>query len=892
MRNAMVAVTLAAAMVAGLGGPARAEPPPGPAPASWQVSGRTVTWTAPQRIPAGDAALEFWAGDRRLGRPTSPDQRTFTLTVEGGGRLTGLQVRAGGRRLDAPPRARSRTGTPPVAPPAALPAAAVDPGRPGPFATVSGEYALAGVPLPDYPAPVEMTALVIAPRSAAGPRPLALFLHGRHDTCHRGADPDGLGYEWPCPPGSQPIPSYRGYRQAQELLASQGYVTVSISANGVNGQDGLNEDGGAQARSSLVRRHLDRWADWAGRGRAGAPAVVRAAPPAAMSKVFLVGHSRGGEGVNRAAMDSLTPPPRAAEGYPGRVRWTIRGTLLIGPTVFGHNPVPDVPSATILPGCDGDVADLQGQQYVDATRGVSRGRALHSAVYMVGANHNFFNTEWTPGQSAAPSVDDWPAELADPVCGPGTPTRLTAAQQQTAGATYVAAAARLFVADDDRVLPLLDGGAVRAPSAGPARVLTHAIGGARTPVVIPGRSLAVRGARLCEQVDEDPARACLPRGEYVPPSPHFVAFGDVPDEPGRYAVAMTWPAPGGTVTLRPARAAVARGGDLAMRIMVPPNTSARFAVTATDARGRRAGLGEVRVDGLPGSDVMPAYWAREVRVPLKGLTSIARLELTPRGDAGRAWLIDAWTRRAGTPDPRPVALPRVDVGSLAVDEGDAGTRTHRVPVSVRGRGAGQVRIFVIDGTTLETRSWVATVRPGDRSVPVPIRVTGNTRYGEDRFSAIGAKAVRGLVVGDFIGQAVVTDDDPAPAVTVTPVAAAVAEGGTLRWRLTLSTPADVEIFLGGPVVAPDAEPELSSTDVDPRWFTEVTGQDPLPSRPLSETFAYPYATVTPGELTADLTVPTVADDVAEPAEHLRLDLTAGSGSVELAAVTVAGRVTG
>ena len=62
---------------------------------------------------------------------------------------------------------------------------------------------------------------------------------------------------------------------------------------------------------------------------------------------------------------------------------------------------------TILPGCDGDVSDLQGQMYVDGTRGVSRGTALHSAVYMVGANHNYFNSEWTPGQAEAPAFDDF-----------------------------------------------------------------------------------------------------------------------------------------------------------------------------------------------------------------------------------------------------------------------------------------------------------------------------------------------------------------------------------------------------------------------------------------------------------------------------------------------------
>jgi hypothetical protein len=115
-------------------------------------------------------------------------------------------------------------------------------------------------------------------------------------------------------------------------------VTVSISANGINAQDGA-EDGGAQARSSLVRLHLARWADWAGT-RAPHRPVVRKRTRADLSRVLLIGHSRGGEGVNRAAMDSLYPPPAAQDGYHGPVRWKIRGTVLIGPTIFGQNPVP------------------------------------------------------------------------------------------------------------------------------------------------------------------------------------------------------------------------------------------------------------------------------------------------------------------------------------------------------------------------------------------------------------------------------------------------------------------------------------------------------------------------------------------------------------------------
>jgi predicted dienelactone hydrolase len=56
---------------------------------------------------------------------------------------------------------------------------------------------------------------------------------------------------------SQPIPSYKGYDYVSEVLASHGYVVVSISANGVNAVDNSVRDLGALARAELIQKHLD-----------------------------------------------------------------------------------------------------------------------------------------------------------------------------------------------------------------------------------------------------------------------------------------------------------------------------------------------------------------------------------------------------------------------------------------------------------------------------------------------------------------------------------------------------------------------------------------------------------------------------------------------------------
>ncbi|MFF7224916.1 hypothetical protein ACIP4T_32825 [Streptomyces massasporeus] len=879
-RICVTAVAVLAAL-AGSPGPAQAEQlqesgllsatDDNPLPPGWRIGGkggeRELVWRAPKTVPMGDARVEFRTGDRLLGVPKpAKDGRTFRLALDETRpkQLRDLQVTAAGRRLDAAAEAPHESGSRGARMPAQAPANGVDPGKPGSYRTVTGKYDLDPVRLPGYDTPVEVTAEVVAPKGAAGKRPLALFLHGRHSTCYK------------------PIPSHLGYLRDQRLLASQGYVTVSISANGINAQDWEAEDAGAQARSSLVRRHLARWADWTAR-RSSAPAVVRQAPKADLSRVLLVGHSRGGEGVNRAAMDSLYPPPAAEDGYRGPVRWKVRGTVLIGPTIFGQNPVADVPSVTLLPGCDGDVSDLQGEDFVDGTRGTGRGTALHSAVYMVGANHNYFNSEWTPGEAVAPADDDFstdPEQPADPVCTPGAATRLTAAQQHKAGATYIAAAARLFVAGDDRVRPLLDGSGRRAPSADPARVLTHAVGARRSGGFLPDGGAKVTGARLCSAIDPDPAVACL-NPETPGSSPHFASWL-TERETGRSAVDLTWSAPGRAARVTPAEPLSLRGSQkLALRVFVPPNTTGtKLDVSVTDSSDRRVKLGSVRADGLPGSANTASYWAQELRVPLSAATRagldlrhVKSLELTPRSRTGRAWLMDAWGWAPGTPAAKAATLPRVDVGRTIVKEGDSGTRTYRIPVEISGRGSGQVRVYVLDPDSGRAGNRLVTVRPGSHAIDVPVEVKGDTTYGEDVEHDIAVKAVHNAVVGKHRGGITVENDDPEPVITLSPVADRVTEGRPLTWRLSVDAPVAVDLYEPVRVLPVTEGAELSTKDVDPRWLEEWSGDVPDPERPLSDAHLWLWLHIPPGSTGVDFDVPTVGDQVAEPAESMRLALT-------------------
>ena len=99
-----------------------------------------------------------------------------------------------------------------------------------------------------------------------------------------------------------------------------------------------------------------------------------------------MGHSRGGEGVTSAAtLNTSREKP-----------FDLKSILPLAPVDFGRMTVKGLPSMVILPYCDGDVSNQQGQHMNDDARYAFDDDVLRSNVWVMGADHNFFNTVWTP----------------------------------------------------------------------------------------------------------------------------------------------------------------------------------------------------------------------------------------------------------------------------------------------------------------------------------------------------------------------------------------------------------------------------------------------------------------------------------------------------------------
>ncbi len=334
-----------------------------------------------------------------------------------------------------------------------------DPGAAGPLAVTREEYDygnLAYTP-PGFPSAVELKASVHYPTGlAGGPYPLVVFMHGRHATCYRGST---ATLRWPCRSNETAIPSYQGYDYIAQNLASNGYIVVSVSANGINAYDNNVTDLGMLARAQLIQRHLQQWNTF--NAASTAPFGTKFVGKVNLTRVGTMGHSRGGEGVVRHYAYNLSL------GSP----YGVKAVFPLAPVNFNRTIANNVPVSVVLPYCDGDVSDNQGVHFYDDARyNVAADASPKHTIQVMGGNHNYFNTVWTPGMFPAGTADDWTAFTSggsgDAQCGTVAGNhRLTSAQQRGVGLAYIAATMRAYVGGETQFLPYLTGEAAPPPSA-------------------------------------------------------------------------------------------------------------------------------------------------------------------------------------------------------------------------------------------------------------------------------------------------------------------------------------------------------------------------------------------------------------------------------------------
>ncbi|MEA2176680.1 MAG: hypothetical protein QOD00_4272 [Blastocatellia bacterium] len=521
-----------------------------------------------------------------------------------------------------------------------------DPGAPGPYAVTREEYNYGNQVFKPvgFPINVELIASVHHPTDmTAGPFPLIIFLHGRHATCYRNTT---ATLRWPCLSSEQPIPSYKGYDYIAQTLASNGYIVVSISSNGINAYDNQTADYGAQARAELIQRHLDQWKTFNTTG--AAPFGTKFVGKVNLARVGTMGHSRGGEGVVKHFVYN------ASLGSP----YTVRAVFPLAPVDFNRPVINNVALGVILPYCDGDVNDNQGVHYYDdALYNVTGDTGAKHTIQVMGGNHNYYNTIWTPGGFAAGTADDWTAYTtggsADSQCGTGTGNkRLTAAQQKGTGLAYISALMRAYVGGESQFLPILTGAAAppasaqttdlhvsyHAPDAATTRrdvnrlldstnLTTDTLGGASTQAGMTPHD-------LCGGASPQPAQ-CLPTTQATSRQPHTVVSA-LSTKRGLSQLRTGWAnlnstyandLPAGSRDVSGFQAFQFRVSVNYNDLRNPSNTPQNFSVILTDGTGATA---SVRVSDYsnslfypPGTTVsVPKIFLNTVRLPLTAFTGI------------------------------------------------------------------------------------------------------------------------------------------------------------------------------------------------------------------------------------------------------------------------------
>ncbi|MCK8485810.1 alpha/beta hydrolase [Paenibacillus sp. MBLB2552] len=183
-----------------------------------------------------------------------------------------------------------------------------------------------------------------------------------------------------------------GYAYLGELLASRGFIAVSVDENFLNYSvwTGI-PDSDMKVRAWVLLKHLQQIGDFA--NEPGNPLYGKVD----FARIGLTGHSRGGQAVAMAA-DYKDWFGSDTELIQSLASYRIEAVAAIAPTdrkVDGKvTQLKDISYLTLQGARDGDVSDFDGdRQYMRTSYSLGEER-FKASLYIGDANHSQFNSSW------------------------------------------------------------------------------------------------------------------------------------------------------------------------------------------------------------------------------------------------------------------------------------------------------------------------------------------------------------------------------------------------------------------------------------------------------------------------------------------------------------------
>lgn len=209
----------------------------------------------------------------------------------------------------------------------------------------------------DKELPYEVSGSIAVPKGE-GKFPIVLITHGSHENLDESRK------------------FYTGFDYLVKSLAENGYIAVSIDMKmAYIWQYGDNDDN--EKTIAMTNKQIEKL-KLANKGN-NPGYSIDLTNKIDFDKVFLIGHSRGGESIFDVANDQIDKGQN------------IQGVLSIAPTLGFDREYGNYDISILVPEYDGDVSSLDGFKIYDEIKN-RKSKNLTSIMLLEKANHNYFNS--------------------------------------------------------------------------------------------------------------------------------------------------------------------------------------------------------------------------------------------------------------------------------------------------------------------------------------------------------------------------------------------------------------------------------------------------------------------------------------------------------------------